>query len=709
MKKGILILLVFFAATGCLYSQSAFMAGNRIAVFYPSHFDSVQTLPSLIFEHPLIPKGQAVPSQWDLVPKFGMKNGKIRVTIAYRGKVDLYGTGEVTGSLRRNNTDVELWNTDNYTYKKDKGKRLYQSHPWVMGVRKDGSAFGIIADNTWKQNFKLSNPITITSDGPAFRVVIIERDSPQKLLEALGQLTGTMKLPPLWALGYQQSRYSYFPQKRVEQLATEFRAHQVPCDVIWMDIDYMQNYKIFTFDSVGFSRPQSVNRYLHKLNFKAVYMIDPGVKKEKGYFVYDQGTAQHCWVTDSAGRTFTGKVWPGACVFPDFTNPGVRKWWGGLYSNFMTKGIDGVWNDMNEPSVFNGPDGTMPAGNRHSGGDGLPTGSHLRYHNVYGMLMVKASREGMLNVHPNKRPFILSRSNFLGGQRYAATWTGDNASSWKYLKMATPMVLNLGLSGQPFSGPDIGGFEGNSDSTLLANWMAVGAFYPFCRNHSSKNTVNQEPWAFGKRTEDVVRMAIDRRYRLLPYIYTIFQEASVTGLPVMRPVFFANPKDPKLRREDAAFLLGPDLLVVPAWAKKPALPGGIWREVSVVKGDENKGTLQAQLKLRGGTIIPLSKIIQSTEDYRTDSLTLLVSLNKNLRATGKLYVDAGDGFAYRQGKFELLHFSARQSGNTVTINCSSPDGQFPMKDPCYRIGIVTDKGTVYSDWSDRNQITVELP
>lgn len=709
MKTRItLLIFLFLTVISVSFSQTSFIAGNGIAVFYPADFDSSQTLPSLIFEKDLVPQ-EALPAGWKTKPEFETENGKFIVEISCGSDVDLYGTGEVTGALRRNDTEIELWNTDNYAYGKADGKRLYQSHPWVIGVRDDGSAFGIIADNTWRQSFNLKDPITISSDGPPFRVIIIEKESPQELVKTLSELTGKIELPPLWALGYQQSKYSYFPDSRVKKIAAEFRKRNIPCDVIWMDIDYMQDFKVFTFNPEYFPDPAGLNDYLHSIGFRSVWMIDPGVKKEEGYFVYDQGTAGDLWVHSSTNNVFTGNVWPGECVFPDFTMPETSRWWGTLYNDFIRTGIDGVWNDMNEPSVFNGPDGTMPEDNLHRGGGALLPGPHLRYHNVYGMLMVKASRDGILKVNPDKRPFILSRSNFLGGQEYAATWTGDNKATWEHFKMATPMILNLGLSGQPFSGPDLGGYKGSPDSGLFANWIAVGAFYPFCRNHTEKGVKGQEPWAFGKKVEKISRTALERRYRLLPYLYTLFRESSQTGLPVMRPVFFADVTDKTLRNEDEAFMWGEDLLIIPLWSEEPRLPGGIWRPVSLLDdGVENDG-YQPELRQRGGSIIPVGPVIQSTEDFKTDSLTLLVCLDKENRATGTLYIDEGEGFDYRDGDFEVVMFTAAKAGdNAVTVNCEIKGKSQTEGQRYFQIGLVTDSGIVYSDWQNSNTVNITI-
>jgi len=713
--KGLIKVISLHFALILLFSSSDVLAqnfriGEGIAVFYPDNFVSEKMLPSMALVKEPKELGK-VPVNWKVIPEFYKNDdGKNCARIYVEEGTDLYGTGEVKGGLNRTGKEVKLWNTDNLAYRKDRGRRLYQSHPWIMAVRKDGSAFGILIDNIRKQKIKLNNPIEIRSEGPASRIIIIERKTPQELMTALAELTGYMELPPLWALGFQQCRYSYYPDTRVKEVASEFRKRKLPCDVIWMDIHYMQNYKIFTFDSITFPKPKELNDYLHSINFKSVWMIDPGVKKEKGYQVYDQGTAGNHWVLNSNGEEYNGNSWPGACAFPDFTRPETREWWGGLYKDYMALGVDGVWNDMNEPSVFKGPGGTMPEDNIHRGGGDLPKDIHQRYHNVYGMLMVKASRDGILKTNPDKRPFVLSRSNFLGGHRYAATWTGDNGATWRHLKMSTPMVLNLGLSGQPFSGPDIGGFIGSAKADLIAHWMAVGAFYPFSRNHTALETVDQEPWAFGKEVEDISRTALERRYRLMPYLYTLFHEASVTGLPVMRPVFFADAADTTLRDEDEAFMWGSDLLIVPKWAENPALPDGIWKSVSIVGEDSKNDAYQPDLKQRGGSIIPLGQKIQSTAELKLDSVTLLVCLDQKLKAKGVLYHDAGDGFAYKNEEYAITNFVAKKAGrNKISVSIKKSEGKLTDDQRYYRVGIVTDSGIVYSAWENKDKVKVTLP
>ena len=650
------------------------LVGDGVALFVPVGLDATRLpyTPCLIVA-PRIDR--ALPESWRVVPVFSSNGRQFRATVSIAADDDLYGGGEVTGPLRRNGTAITLWNTDNYNYETEGGRRLYQSHPWVLGVRRDGSAYGVLFDSTWKAELDCGGVIVFTSEGPAFPVLVIDRGSPQAVLERLAELTGKMPLPPRWALGYQQSRWSYFPEARVRALADEFRRRRIPCDVIWMDIDYMDGFRVFTFDGKGFPDPKRLNSDLHELGFKSVWMIDPGVKVDSGYKIYSDGSAKGVWVKTAGGQDdFRGDVWPGACVFPDFTRPETRRWWAGLYGDFVARGVDGVWNDMNEPAVFNARDKAMPLDNWHRGGGEIPAGPHLRYRNIYGLLMARATREGIAAARPDKRPFVLTRANFLGGQRYAATWTGDNASTEAHMKLSVPMTLTLGLSGQPFAGPDLGGFAGNATPELWSQWIGFGALLPFCRGHAVKGSNDKEPWAFGEKVERTARMALERRYRLLPYLYTVFREASVTGLPVMRPVFMADAADLSLRREEEAFLVGADLLVVPRWSAKPNLPRGDWREVSLVPGDREDAD-QARLLVRPGAIIPLGRVVQSTVEESLAPLTLLVCLDEKGRASGQLYEDDGEGFGYQADGFLLTTFRAEKVGDRVEVSAFSREGR----------------------------------
>ena len=667
--------LLIFANAATAASNQAVMVGPSVARFMASGVDLSRLSPSFALLSRPAPIGPLAPD-WKVKVEFISLPATYSASIKTEPGTSLYGTGEIAGPLLRNGRSTDTWNSDKPQYT-EHNKHIYQSHPWVLAVRPDGTAFGVIADTTYRCWINLSSGIRFTTQGRPFPVYVIDAASPQAVIMKLAELTGYMGLPPLWSLGYHQCRYSYYPDARVRQIADEFRARQIPCDTIWLDIHYMDGYRIFTFNPQRFPDPAATNQYLHDHNFHSVWMIDPGAKKDPDYFVYKSGSAAKVWVQDKDGKDYVGSVWAGPSVFPDFTMPETREWWAGLYKDYLAKGIDGVWNDMNEPSVFN-VIRTMPTTNLHRGGGDLPAGDHALYHNVYGMLMARSTREGALKYKPDNRPFVLTRSNFLGGQRYAATWTGDNYSSWAHLSYSVNMVLNLGLSGQPFSGPDIGGFSGAGTPQMFARWFGVGAFFPFCRGHADNRNIQKEPWAFGPAVEKTARTALERRYRLLPYYYTLFSEAATDGLPVMRPLFFADPADPQLRAESEAFLIGADLMVVAQLSEKAdhvhALPKGIWRPFTLVGENPAVDKDQPELRIRGGAIIPLGKVVQNTAQKSLDPLTLLVSLNADGKATGTLYEDAGDGWAFQKGQFLLTTYSASTKDGKVTVRIEKNRG-----------------------------------
>ena len=690
-------------------AQQAYMIDKNAAVFYPADFSAESHLPSVIFTQELIPQGN-VASTWKIRPVFTTENGNAVATLNVGADDDLYGTGEVVGNLRRNGKEVWFWNKDNYGYMANDGKNLYQSHPWVLGLRKDGTAYGIIADNTWKGTCTTDKQVKFTFESPAFRVIVIEGKDSKEVMKELGKLSGTMELPPLWALGYQQCRYSYYPDTRVKEIVDSLRTENLPCDAIWMDIDYMDKFKVFTFDPQTFPNPKELQNYVNTKNMKTIYMVDPGIKVEDGYFVYDQGKAGDLFVKAAAGQNFAGRVWPGTCNFPDFTRSEVRTWWSTLTRDYMLKGVDGLWNDMNDPSVFDGKDikgeqsGTMIENAWHMGSGSWPQASHLRYHNLYGTFMIQASREGMLMAKPTNRPFVLSRSNFLGGQRYGATWNGDNMACWDHLLQSIPMTLNLGLSGQPFNGPDMGGFGADTDEELFAHWYAAGIYFPFARNHAAKGTINQEPWVFGPRVENICRTAIERRYKLMPYIYTLFQEASTDGMPVMRPLFMADEKDANLRAEQQAYMLGGDLIVIPRFAKNAALPSGDW---DIIQFEDKDDMYQAFVALRPGAIVPTCEVAQSTADLDFNTLTLLVNPDAEGNATGTYYEDAGDGFTYKTGDYSMYTMKATTENGVVKVSINQTAGNRKGAQKKIRIGIVCDGKVTYSDFVESNEVSLK--
>ncbi len=665
------------------------LVGDRIARFVDPQAGGRADVPFPGYAAPLQVRGPAIGAT-PLVPRFATPRGYFASRIALPPGTDLYGLGENAGPLRRNGRVVECWNWDRFGYD-DTALSLYQSHPFVLGVRNDGSAFGVIAETTHRCEIDLTHGITFRALGRPFAVVVIERDHPAQVVEALAELTGRMELPPLWALGYQQCRWSYYPEARVREIAAEFRARRIPCDVLWLDIDYMDGYRVFTFDRERFPDPKRLTDDLRAQGFRTVFMIDPGIKKEDGYAVYDAARLGDHYVKDRDGRPYVGACWPGAVCFPDFTRARTRAWWADLYRPFMDAGVDGVWNDMNEPADFRPPPQTtqtIPSDAWHDADADLGgPDTHARHHNIYGMQMARATLEGIKAARPDRRPFVLTRSNFLGGHRYAATWTGDNTSDWRHLGWSIPMALNLGLSGQPFVGPDIGGFLGDATPDLFARWMGIGALLPFSRAHSIAGSAPHEPWAFGEDVEATCRRALERRMRLMPYLYTLFREASLTGLPVVRPAFFADPADLRLRSVDDAFLLGDDVYVrcshSPATAAPSApLPKGHWHAFEIVDtgpyGEPNLPRLHA----RPGAIVPLGPVMQHTGEKPLDPLTLLVNLDDDGRADGLLYEDDGDGHAHRDGAYRLTRYAAerRRRSREVVVRTAGREGDRPTAD-----------------------------
>jgi alpha-glucosidase len=673
-------------------AQGNAMVGPGIARFHAPYFTPADKVPSYATMKEIPATGE-VPAGFKLAPVFSKVDDKgvtkHRVRIELDKGTSLYGTGEVAGPLERSGRSVTLWNYDAFGYQPDYPS-LYQSHPWVLAVRADGTAFGVLADTSWRCEIKLDGAIEISGEGAPYPVYIIDRASPQEVMKGLAELVGTMPLPPKWAIGYHQCRYSYNPDARVREVANEFRKRSIPCDVIWFDIDYMDGYRVFTFDKAQFPDVPKLNADLGKQGFSRIWMIDPGVKAEKGYFVYDQMIAKDLCVRTAKGEIFEGAVWPGMCVFPDYTRPEVREWWAGLYKDFMAQGISGVWNDMNEPAVFGTPTKTMPEDNVHKGGKEsfgeVKPGPHTRFHNVYGMLMAKGTFDGIKAAVPEKRPFVLTRAGFIGSHRYAATWTGDNSATWYDMEQSIPMALNLGLSGQPFAGPDITGFNGNGPrdtkerAKLMARWYGIGSMLGFSRGHTAKGNIDKEPWAFGPEAEVTIRHALERRYRMLPYFYTLFREASLTGMPVVRPAFFVDPTDQALRGEDDVFLVGNDVLVVPELMPdnsrvvlEPKAKNGTWKQVEIV-GEKGDADLP-KLKVRPGAIVPLGPVVQYVGEKPLDPLTLIVNLDSNGQATGELYEDAGDGFAYQSGEYLHTKYAAKREGDKVMVTITSAEGK----------------------------------
>ncbi len=577
-----------------------------------------------------------------------------------------FGMGERAGPLDKRGFVLENWNHDSaenepYT------DPLYQSHPFFM-VFNDGLAHGYYFDNTFRSTFDFGKTSTTSysfgaPDGE-LNYYFIPGPTPADVVRRYGQLVGRTPLPPLWALGYQQCRWSYESDKRVRNIAKKLRDCKIPCDVIYMDIDYMDGYRCFTWHPERFSNPRKLLKNLRQDGFKPVVIIDPGILVEGGYSVYDEGVAGDHFCKNGDGDHYLGKVWPGTTVYPDYTRSATRDWWGSLYKGLIEDGIAGFWNDMNEPADFTFDHGSVSLDMQHDN-DGHPS-DHRSVHNIYGMQMARGTYEGVQKLRPDERPFVLTRAGFSGVQRYAAVWTGDNLSSWDHLRCSIPMLLNMGLTGIAMCGADIGGFRGHPSPELYTRWLQVGAFYPFCRTHNAGGMGNdareQDPTAFGKKYEKHNRAAIELRYRLMPYIYTQMRAASASGLPLMRPVLLDFPRADAVHKLNDVFMFGPSLFVAPVVYegvdhREIRLPAGDWYEYETGRHVEG-GTetpLRYPVKLssipmfaRAGAVIPTRTVTQYVDEKPLDELILRIYPGIG---GGTFYNDDGRSHAHRDGEF----------------------------------------------------------
>src|SRR5260370_21194 len=454
-------------------------------------------------------------------------------------------------------------NTDDFGWQESTDP-LYKSIPFFTALR-NGKGYGIFLDNTWRTYFDFGkasrDSYSFGADGGQLNYYFLFGPDPKKVLMSYADLTGKPPLPPLWSLGYQQCRYSYYPESRVRELAQTFRKERIPADVIYLDIDYQDAYRPFTINRQYFPSFEALIPDLRKMGFSVIAITDLHIAKVPGYKPFDTGLAADYFVKNADGTLYVGKVWPGDSVFPEFTLSSVRRWWGTLYKDFVDMGIRGFWNDMNEPAIFN-PDKTMPLSVEHRLDDGT-TLDHRAVHNVFGMQNSRATYEGLVQLEGNERPFVLTRASYAGGQRYAASWTGDNSATWNHMRLTIPTLLNLSISGDPLVGVGIYGFPAHLRPDPPTRWMALGAFNPIYRNHAQKGSANREPWVDRPEHEVVRKKFIEQRYRMLPYIYSLAEEMSRTGLPIMRPLFMEFPADQSLNANQDELLLRPQLLVAP--------------------------------------------------------------------------------------------------------------------------------------------------
>jgi len=569
------------------------------------------------------------------------------------------GLGEKTGNLDRKGNGYTNWNYDAFGYSTGQDP-LYSSIPFYMGIH-NGLNYGIFLDNTYQTdfNFGASNNrfSSFSAQGGTLDYYFIYHQKLADIITSYTALTGRMKMPPLWSLGYQQNRYSYYPETEVMRIAQTLREKKIPADGITLDIHYMDQYKLFTWDKSRFGDPLAMNKKLNALGFRTTVIVDPGIKVEKGYEAYEDGVKKGIFVKYPDSTDFTAQVWPGWCHFPDFTAVKGRDWWKEKIKFFSNTGVDGIWNDMNEIASW----GQKMPSNIIFNYEGA-LASHKQAHNVYGMQMARASFEGAIAA-TNKRPFNLTRAGYAGLQRYTAIWTGDNRSEEDHMLLGVRLMSSLGLSGVAFTGMDIGGFTGNPSVSLYARWIQIGAFNPYFRNHTAVNTKSSEPWSYGEEVTEISRNYINLRYRLLPYLYATFNQAVTTGLPVVRSLAIDNTFEPKVydTQFQNQFLFGPAFLVAPFESTKNYgnvfFPKGKWYNFytgEVIEGHTEKviGLTMQKLPVfvKESSIVPMQSLVQTTAEKPTDTLVIHIYKGDSNNSFN-YYEDDGESYNYEKGDF----------------------------------------------------------
>jgi len=621
---------------------------------------------------------------------FDNTTGEIRTSKLRRSEVETYyGFGEKAfAGMSRDGQYIVNWNTDTFAYRIGTDP-VYQSIPFFYSLY-DGKIYGLYFNNTHRTWFDMGKTsperYSFGADGGELDYFVFtggKERRPKSVLQDYSHLTGTTPLPPIWALGNHQSRWSYFPESRVREIAAGFRSRKIPADAIYLDIDYMDGYRVFTWDQQRFPDPVKLIADLKTDGFKTVLIIDPGIKVAPNYSIYSDGRAEGVFVKNPDGTELNRDVWPKASAFPDFTAKKAREWFGNQFKKHLDEGIAGFWTDMNEPATFmtektekpevvHHPAKTFPLDTPHAG-DGL-TDSHRRYHNVYGMQMARAAFEGIKKLAPDQRPFILTRAGFAGIQRYAVVWTGDNYASWDHLALTIPMLTNMSVSGVPFVGSDVGGFAEMPSGELYARWLQAAALTPFLRSHSVGWVGNKEPWEFGDEFTRINRETIELRYRFLPYLYSLFREHERSGEPVMRPLWYEFPNDKLTYLIDDEYMVGSDVLVAPvvrqgATTRGIYLPTGAdwvdwWTGEKIESGKVHY--LQTPIDrlpifVRAGAVIPTQSVIQHTGEMpnATVNLNVIAGIQPGKTEKAVLFQDAGDGYGYRSSGWREIRVEHR--------------------------------------------------
>ena len=598
---------------------------------------------------------------------------RIRVEKKKLWENGIYGNGEKYTWLNQLGIKTENYNSDVLFHEPVQHplvKEMHTAIPFYIGAA-PGKAYGIYFDNSYRTKFDFakSDPgvISFEAVGGSLDYYFIFGPALPDVVQAYGQLTGKPPMPRKKYLGFQQSRYSYKSSEELLEIAGKMRLHKVPCDILYLDIAYMEGYKVFTVNRTSFPDFKQMLEKLKAMGFAVVVIVNPGVKVEKGYRVYEEGKEKGYFVTTPKGEIFEGEVWPRPAVFPDYLRRDVREWWGEFYRELLDLGIDAVWNDMNEPSNFTLESGTLPDQAVHRSDEGEAI-AHEEVHNIYGLLQTEATRTALEKLQPDKRAFVLTRAAFAGSQRYSALWTGDNASLWEHIECSMPMLLNLGLSGFSLVGADVGGYRGDCSAEMLIRWTQLGAFYPFFRNHTEIDTARQEPWAYGPETMEIVRKFTRLRYSLITYYYNLMRESSLTGAPAIRPLVYHHGDDPQVYNIYDQFLLGEGLMVCPVYRpgmerRMVYLPAGPWYDYWTGKKvkDSSSGTYitaeapldHLPLYVKAGTILPVDSVHEPVNIDDTGN-EITVRCYAGAEGCCRLYFDDGCSHAYQSGSYSEL-------------------------------------------------------
>jgi alpha-glucosidase len=631
----------------------------------------------------------------------GWDGARVRAWKAMPPQEHYFGLGEKAGPLDKRGHSYVMWNTDPAGYDALTDP-MYQTIPFFIGI-KDGLAYGIFFDNTYRSTFDMGAESTTAysfgADGGDLNYYFFAGPSPKQIIGRYTELVGRTDLPPMWSIGYLQSSAYYYPESTVRFVAGNFRQRHIPCDAIFLDTVYMDGNRVFTWNKKAYPDPPKMIADLRKDGFRMFAIVDPGLKKDDQYWAFQQGLAGNYFLKRKNGELYIGEIWPGASAFTDYTSEKARAWWGSLFEGMVKDGVAGFLTDMDEPTVDMLPMsvGWKPADFPSDvvyDDHGLHS-SAAKNHNVFGLLMTQATRDGLLRVHPNERPFVITRATYAGGQRYAAQWTGDNLSTWEDLRASLRIVMGMGISGLPFTGSDTGGFIGFPSAELYSRWMQAGVFHPFFFTHTGNENNRLDPWSFGNQFEHINRSSLELRYRLLPYLYNAFYESTQTGLPIMRALVLDYPADTAVMdltpdSQTNEFLFGDGLLVAPVvkqgdTQRNVYLPKGNWYDFWSGKRYAGPTTITVDAPLssiplfaRGGAFIPMRQVVEYTDQAPIDPLTFEIYPEGD--TTHNYYEDDGITLDYQRGKYLLQKVRVVRQETQVSVDISARQGSYAPPD-----------------------------